>query len=201
MRRISLSRKQLLITMCCLLSVRLAESTLAEDEITYAGKAKIPGLGEVAFPAGRWKLENKVLQSAPNTRHRPDTFVFRKDTESIERLTILRYAISIAPPLANMLDMLGSSVGDGIPRDSGVEKITGTCFQLLLQRSDKDSKQGHIGYSFVFDPGEQKARWLCHCLLSNSPRGTFVIVHTSHTVTWPDDVQEVWNSSKFDTAP
>ena len=105
---------------------------------------------------------------------------------------------TIAPQLPHLLDYLGEAVGTGVPRDSNWEKITGTHVFLHAEPTDLKPVDGHLAYSFMFDPLDESPRWLCHCFLFTSEGWDFVIVHTSTAVTSPEIAQEVFAGSAFD---
>ena len=83
----------------------LAISRSQDIGTKYSGRAEVPGLGAITFPAGDWFLEFRRAPPTPNPAHRPDYFGFRKVSDTPERLGFRRYDPATAPDqLVHCLD-------------------------------------------------------------------------------------------------
>ena len=79
----------------------LTLSLVAGD--TFTGTATIDGIGAIALPPGKWTLEHAV---SPETKtNEPNVYVFRKEGDRLERLTIQKFGPHIAHPIASYFDL------------------------------------------------------------------------------------------------
>ena len=166
----------------------------------YSGKAEVPELGLVEFPAGEWFLEFQRVLPAQGKRFRPDYFVFRLKGAALERLTFFRYPPKGAPLLSGMLDGV-IEMADGVPLEETSEDAPeGLIHPLRLEPGDPKRTDSVITYSFIMERPSPTPNWLCHTRLFNSDGWTFVIAHASQSVIIPATVHDVSSGSRLKTS-
>jgi hypothetical protein len=183
----------LLIFVCAIAT--LATIHCQEIGTKYSGRAEIPGLGVVEFPAGEWFLEFRRSPPVPNPAHRPDYFGFRKVAELPERLGFRRYsAETAAEQLAHYLDGIGEDLGEGAPSEVlGVSAVSSTSYPMRFEPPIGQIKPDttDIVYSFINVKPTRPLHWLCHAHLYTKQGEVFVIFHASPMVTDPETVREI----------
>ena len=160
----------------------------------YSGRAEVPGLGIIQFPAGEWFLEFRRPPPTPNPAHRPDYFGFRKVAETPERLGFRRYDPATAPDqLVHCLDGIGEDLGEGAPAEElKTPAVPGEIYTMrvvpplsLIKPTTDD-----IAFSFI-RIRDRLPNWLCHAHLFSRDGWVFVVFHASPTVTNPDTVRDI----------
>ena len=161
----------------------------------YSGRAEVPGLGTVEFPAGEWFLEFRRPPPTPNPAHRPDYFGFRKVADIPERIGFQRYSPETAAErLWNYLDGLGERLGEGAPPEElGSTSNGGTIYPLRFEPSIGHLKPDtrHISYSFINIKEGRPLNWLVHTHLSSKNGWVFIVIHASPSVTNPDMARDL----------
>ena len=186
--------KPLLLFCVCLVG---SVWTLTAQEVgtKYSGRAEVPGLGTVEFPAGEWFLEFRRPPPTPNPQHRPDYFGFRKVAEVPERLAFQRYSPEIAAKhLSNYLDGLMESLGEGVlPEKPGYTGEEGVSYPLCFEPPHGKMVPGIrlITCSFINTKAGRPLNWLVHSRLSSKNGWAFIVSHASPSVTHPETVQDL----------
>jgi hypothetical protein len=161
----------------------------------YSGRADVPGLGTVEFPAGEWFLEFRRPPPTPNAAHRPDYFGFRKFADTPERLGFRRYDPATAPDqLVHCLDGIGEDLGEGAPKEElGIPAAQGEHYSMRLEPPLSYIKPttDDIAYSFISIRPNRPLNWLCHTHLFSRDGWVFVVFHASPAVTNPDTVRDI----------
>ncbi|MEO6751061.1 MAG: hypothetical protein ABIP85_04720 [Chthoniobacteraceae bacterium] len=160
----------------------------------YSGRADVPGLGIVTFPAGDWFLEFRRPPPTPNPAGRPDYFGFRKVADTPERLGFRRYDPASAPDqLVHCLDGITEELGEGAPvEELKVPIPVGESFPMRVvpPLSFIKPTTGDIAFSFI-RVRDHAPNWLCHAHLFSRGGWAFVVFHASPSVTNPDTVRDV----------
>ena len=181
-------------------------TSLGQDIGTkYSGRAEIPGLGTVEFPAGEWFLEFRRPPPTPNPAHRPDYFGFRKVSDTPERLGFRRYEPAIAPDqLVHCLDGIAEDLGEGAPSEELKTTAVGsTSYPMRFEPPLSYIKPttDDIAYSFINIKPGRPLNWLCHAHLFTRDGWAFVVFHASPSVTNPDTVRDLTWISRPPTKP
>ena len=177
-----------------LLVTGIATSRSQDIGTKYSGRAEVPGLGIIQFPAGEWFLEFRRPSPTPNPANRPDYFGFRKVGDTPERLGFRRYNPAFAPiKLAHYLDGISEELGEGVPFEERKNPaVPGESYPMRVvpPLSYIKPTTDDIAYSFI-RIREQFPNWLCHAHLFSTAGSVFVIFHASPSVTNPDTVRDI----------
>ena len=161
----------------------------------YSGRAEIPGLGIVVFPAGEWLLEFRRPPPIPNPAHRPDYFGFRKVSDTPERLGFRRYDPATAPhQLVHCIDGIGEDLAEGAPTEElRTPHAEGTSYPMRFEPPLSYIKPttDDIAFSFINVRPDRPLNWLCHAHLFSRGGWAFVVFHASPSVTNPDTVRDI----------
>ena len=175
----------------------------------FSGKAEVPGLGLVEFPAGNWILEFRLTPPNPNPSHRPDYFGFKKTGDMPVRLGFRRYAPAIAPDnLSHLLDGIAEDLGEGAPSEvlgkGYYVDSTSNPLRFSPEISRMTKTETDISFSFINIKPSRTLNWLCHAHLYSREGWVYVVFHASPSVIDPETVSLVsWTSHSpaVQTAP
>jgi hypothetical protein len=165
---------------------------------SFSGQAKIDGIGEIALPPGRWTLEH--VATPEKKTNKPDVYVFKKEGDRLERLTIQKFGPHISHPLSNYFDSIGDSTSNGIPvqlLDRKNEHDTAHILRPLVVRERSGGKDTCLASSYIYT-SETKDPWMSHAFVCDRDGLVLVCVHSSPHVISPETVDEVFAESRFD---
>ena len=166
----------------------------------------VPGLGEITLPEGEWSLEES---------HTPEVgawaYVFRKKSEAVERITIVRFekgdrkgGLTLAQSYG-FCDMIHDSIYEGLPSLWGkVRKRKGDEGEDLgaghfLRLPDKNNKEPLLVTNVY--PDHNGDNWMNHGVIASNDEFIFTFVHSSTKVLTPDTIEEVYFSSDLKSWP
>lgn len=164
----------------------------------FSGRVRLNTLGEIEFPRGEWILE---AQSSIERVERPlypnNVMVFRKLTNSTERLSILKFRKKPEYILSHLLDYINLSWGGGLYRGEGQE--TGLSYSLGLTPASPKASESFLFHSSVWRFQDVEPQFLCHSIFTRQGAFVYVIMHASAAVINPEEVQSVFRNSAFQT--